>query len=327
MEEIILYRYLSGEASEDDVQQLFTWMEESESNRKEMIQLKQSWALSNAADENEEKAWEEVMLQIQGLEQKKILWLSYLKYAAIVIFLLGIGAVSQVFLSEKAPEAIYNASTSFEVPIGQISRVTLPDGTLVHLNSESKLSYVNDFSTGERMVELSGEGYFDVRSDQEHPFIVKTPGRVHVKVHGTSFNIRAYRNENNISTTLEEGSVSIIDDKGKELTMLVPGDMASYSTDANRLRVKKVRTELYSSWKDGMIVFRNESLGSIARMMQRWYNVEIIIENPKLENELYNGTIMKDKPIDQILEVFRETSSIEYKIVPRIDQPTLIYWK
>lgn len=327
MEKVILHRYLSGEASEKDVQEVFAWLEESENNRKELIHLKQMYALTAVADENEDKAWEEVRIQVKEAEQKKTPWLLYLKYAAVAILLLGIGAIAQMLLTEKAPETIYAANTSFEVPVGQISKVTLPDGTLVHLNSESTISYINDFSAGNRTVELTGEGFFNVQSDKEHPFIVKTPGKVHVKVHGTSFNVRAYSDENKISAMLEEGSVSIIDDTYKELTTLEPGDMASYSITENRLRVEKVKTELYSSWKEGMITFRNESLGNIARMMQRWYNVEIIIENQKLEKELYNGTIMKNKPVDQILEVFRETSSIEYEIVPRADQPTLIYWK
>uniref|UniRef100_UPI003217528C FecR domain-containing protein n=1 Tax=uncultured Draconibacterium sp. TaxID=1573823 RepID=UPI003217528C len=327
MEEIILYRYLSDEASEEEVQQVFEWVEESDENRKELIRLKQTWALAASADEDEVTAWNEVRSQINTDSKNITLWVSYLKYAVIAILLVGIGAISQKFLSEKEPKNIYAAKTSFEVPVGQMSCVVLPDGSLVHLNSESKLSYANDFSAGKRVVELSGEGYFNVQSDKEHPFIVRTPGKIHVKVHGTAFNLRAYNDESKIYAVLEEGSISIIDDTGNELTKLEPGDKASYSVDANKLSVSKVRTELFSSWKDGMITFRNERLGDIAQMMQRWYNVEIVFDTPQLAEELYNGTIMKNKPLDQILEVFRITSSIEYSITPRTDKPTLIYWK
>ena len=76
-----------------------------------------------------------------------------------------------------------------------------------------------------------------------------------------------------------------------------------------------------------MVTFRNEKLKDIARKIERWYNVQIVISNPKLGDELYMGTIMKNKPIDQLLEVFKLTSSLNYRIVPRADKSTLIYWE
>lgn len=88
-----------------------------------------------------------------------------------------------------------------------------------------------------------------------------------------------------------------------------------------------MKVELYSSWKEGVITFRNESLDEIAAMMERWYNVEIVIENPELAKEKYNGALMKNKPVDQILEVLKVTSSLDYKIEPRTDKRTLIYWR
>lgn len=328
MEEIILHRYLTGDASEEEVQSVFNWMKESGENRNQIIQLKQTWALTASADEDKEKAWDKVRVHLKRETQKKTLWNSYYRYVAIAIILVSIGAISQrLMLNERVPQSIYTHSTSFEVPQGQISSVILPDSTYVYLNSESKLSFSDNFINGNRVVNLTGEGYFKVKSDKDHPFVVKTPGRVHVKVFGTSFNLRAYADENKIFTTLEEGRVSIIDNNGNELAKLKPGEKASYSNDDNMFKVDKVRTELFSSWKDGMITFRNESLGNISRMMQRWYHVEIIIEDPNLAKELYNGTIMKNKPVDQILEVLKETSSIKYEIIPRTDKPTLIYWR
>jgi len=325
MEELI-YRYLSGEASENEVKKVFTWLEESESNRKEMVHYKKIWALSTMSNEDEQKAWKEVEPQIYGSRQKKTILMTLLKYAAIATLLLGVGAASQYFLNKREQEDIYADNTSFKVPTGQISSVVLPDGTLVYLNSESKLLYGNDFAKGYRTVELDGEAYFDVKTDSDHPFVVKTPGKVHVKVHGTEFNLRAYKNGKSIQTTLEEGRVSIIDSKGKELAQLVPGELATYTKLENKIKINKVRTELYSSWKDGMITFGNESLREIARMMERWYNVKIEFENPEIADELYNGTIMKNKPIDQILEVFRITSSLKYEIIPQLNKPTLIRW-
>lgn len=327
MQDTLLHKYLIGEASEAEVQKVFEWMEASPENRQELVRLKQIWAITSAAEVDENIAWSEISKQVNEPKEKKSVWLAFVKYAAVAILLMGVGAITQrLFLKNRTSE-IYAANTSFEVPVGQMSCVILPDGTMVHLNSQSKLSYPNSFSSGNRVVELSGEGYFNVQTDKEHPFIVKTPGNVHVKVYGTAFNLRAYKDERKIQTVLEEGKVSIIDNNGTELTQLVPGERASYSFKTNKIRVNKVRTELFSSWKDGLITFRNERLEDIARMMQRWYNVKIVIEDKKLADELYNGTIMKNKPLDQILEVFRITSEIEYEVVPQSDKPTIIYWR
>lgn len=327
MQDTLLHKYLIGEASETEVQTVFEWMEASPENRQELVRLKQIWAITASAEVDDESGWNKVISRTKMKKEHKKGWRSFLKYAAIAFVLISFGALLQFLLPSKQTPEIFAANTTFKVPVGQVSSLMLPDGTEVYLNSQSELSYSNNFSMGKRVVALSGEAYFNVRSDEEHPFIVKTPGEVSVKVYGTAFNLRAYSDEGKIHTVLEEGSVSIIDNNGNELTQLVPGEKASCSFSSKHLRINKVRTELFSSWKDGLITFRNERLEDIARMMQRWYNVKIVIEDKKLADELYNGTIMKNKPLDQILEVFRITSEIEYEVVPQSDKPTIIYWR
>jgi ferric-dicitrate binding protein FerR (iron transport regulator) len=87
-----------------------------------------------------------------------------------------------------------------------------------------------------------------------------------------------------------------------------------------------VNLDLYTSWKVGLVTFRNEKLKDIARKIERWYNVEIVIKNAQLGEEYYMGTIMKNKPVDQILEALALTSTLKYRIVHRVDERTLIYW-
>jgi ferric-dicitrate binding protein FerR (iron transport regulator) len=111
-----------------------------------------------------------------------------------------------------------------------------------------------------------------------------------------------------------------------ELYRLKPNENAKFDILTSKISVSKVETAMYTSWKEGLITFRNEKLKDIARMIERWYNVEIVIKNPKVGEEAYFGTIMKNKPIDQILEVLSLTSSLRYKIITRSEKPTLIYW-
>jgi len=107
----------------------------------------------------------------------------------------------------------------------------------------------------------------------------------------------------------------------------MPGENASFDIKTSKLTIFKVNTALYTTWKEGLITFRNEKLKDIAKKIERWYNVKVVIKNPKLGEEAYFGTIMKNKPIDQILEVLKLTSSLKYKIVIRPTEPTIVYWE
>jgi len=148
-----------------------------------------------------------------------------------------------------------------------------------------------------------------------------------VKVYGTSFNICSYPEDKDFTATLVKGSISILDKEGNEISKLKPGYKAAYTEGELNITVSQINTSLYTSWKEGLVTYRNAKLKDIARQIERWYNVEIVIQKEGLGEERYFGTILKNKPIDQILEVFKLTTSLEYEIIPRADKPTLIYWK
>ncbi len=327
MDYTIVNKYLAGEASEPEIRELFRWIEANPENQKELVQYKKIWALTSHANENQDKAWIDIAKERNNRKSGLFIDPKWIKYAAAILLIFAMGAVFQYLVFDKPfGNPAYLADTRISVPSGQMSNVVLPDGTSVQLNSGSTLVYSSNFNSGKRIVSLEGEAFFDVAKDRSHPFFVKTKS-LDFKVYGTSFNVQAYSEDQEINTTLVEGSLGVIDKSGKEFTRLVPGENAKFIDSTNELQVSKVKIDLYTSWKDGLITFRNESLKEIARRIERWYNVEIIIQNEKLADELYMGTIMKNKPVDQILEVFRLTSSLEYKIVQRPDKPTLIYWK
>jgi ferric-dicitrate binding protein FerR (iron transport regulator) len=147
------------------------------------------------------------------------------------------------------------------------------------------------------------------------------------KVYGTKFNVQAYPGDKEVNSTLVEGSLGVIRKTGNEVTRLVPGENVNFKEESQKIIVENVDVQLYTSWKDGLVTFKNEKLKDIAKKIERWYNVQIVITNPRLAEEFYMGTIMKNKPIDQLLEVFKLTSSLNYRIVPRPDKSTLIYWE
>jgi ferric-dicitrate binding protein FerR (iron transport regulator) len=320
-------KYLAGQASEAEVKEIFRWIDSSPENRNEFIQYKKIWSLTSDAKENTHRAWVNLSAKLVKPRAKQYQVFSIAKVAASMILAFGIGILAQYLLSvSQKTEKVYLAETQIEVPLGQMSNITLPDGTTVRLNSGTKLFYSGNFHSGDRIVSLSGEAFFDVAKDNSHPFIVKT-NSLDFKVYGTSFNIQAYPDDQKTNTTLVEGSLGLVDKAGRELYRLEPGENATFTGATKRIEVSKVNLDLYTSWKDGLVTFRNEKLKDVAKKIERWYNVEIVINNKRIGEEVYLGTIMKNKPIDQILEVFALTSSLKYRIVPRANQPTLIYWE
>jgi len=322
----IVNKYLRGETSETEVAEIFKWIEAAPENRKEFIDYKKVWALTAKGNENESHAWR--LLFVPRFRKQKLFktYLQIAKYAAIFLIVFGTGITLQyIGLGIDKEKLVYQKCTSIVAPLGQMTNVELPDGTKVMLNSGSSLTYNGNFSRGERFVSLNGEAYFDVAKDQAHPFVVQT-SLLNFKVHGTSFNIEAYTDENLVNTTLIEGSLGVMDKSDQELLLLKHGQNAHFDALDPNVIVSDVNTEIYTSWKEGLITFRNEKLKDIARKIERWYNVKIVIKNPVLGEEAYFGTIMKNKPIDQILVVLQLTSSLKYKIITANDKPTLIYW-
>ena len=322
----LLNKYLRGETSESEVAELFQWIDAAPENRKEFIGYKKVWALTAQGDQDETQTWNH-LFKPRFKHQK--LFRSYLqiaKYAAVLFLMIGSGISLQYFGWGIGKEKlVYQKSTSITAPLGQTTNVELPDGTNVMLNSGSSITYNGNFSLGERIVSLSGEAYFFVTKDSKHPFIVQT-SLLNFKVYGTSFNVEAYATDNIVNTTLVEGSLGVLNKENRELVLLEPGQNVYFDATTQKVSVTKVNTEVYTSWKDGLITFRNEKLKDIARKIERWYNVTIEIKNPELGEQAYFGTIMKNKPIDQILEVLRLTSSLQYKIITNPDKRTLIYW-
>lgn len=321
-----ILKYLKGEASLEERKEVLSWINESSENKEEFAKLKKIWVLTEKASENEDVAYKDFR-RLAEKEKLKSRYIRIIARAAVFILLIGIGGVLSYlfFTNPNSEQEIYQASYSVKSPLGQMTELELPDGTLVLLNSGSKIMYNADFSQGRREIFLEGEAFFDVKEDTEHPFFVKSLV-LDIRVYGTSFNVEAYPDDETFSTTLVEGSVSVLDKTGKEIALLKPGENASLAKNENKLVVQRVNTEIYTSWREGFVTFRNEKLKDIAKLIERWYNVKIIIRNEELGNDKYFGTILKNKPIDQILEVLKLTTTLEYEIVPRANEPTLIYW-
>ncbi len=232
--------------------------------------------------------------------QKKIrLFINISKYAAIILLAFIFGTLININWKGKVDVPLFS---EINVPLGQMSNITLYDGTQVWLNSGTSLKYANDFGDKSRNVILDGEAFFKVKHD-EIPFKVQLKN-CEIEVLGTSFNAKSFSDENFSEVTLVEGSVKMHTLSGKEIVRLNPSQQITMSDDLKNNSLKTVETGFYNSWIEGKIVFHEERLADIVVRLERWYNVDIRLANPKIGDLSFSGTILKNKPFDQIAKAF-----------------------
>lgn len=201
------------------------------------------------------------------------------------------------------------AFNTVSTPRGGQYRVILADGTQVWLNSLSSILFPTAFTGAERKVEITGEAYFEVAKDKNRPFKVLVNG-MEVEALGTQFNINAYTDERNITTTLVEGSVRV--KKGNANVLLFPDNQAILNGNNELDLLPKVNTEEIIAWKNGWFQFEGTSIESIMRQVSRWYDVEVIFE--KKVDKYFVATIPRNVPVSRLLRIFELTESVHFKI-------------
>ena len=195
-----------------------------------------------------------------------------------------------------------------EVPRGGEYKVRLADGTLVYLNSATRMKYPVKFDEKERKVYLSGEAYFEVSKNKEKPFLVQVDD-MSVKVYGTEFNVNTY---NNIETVLVTGSVSM-NQGGKEV-LLKPNQKGVFDQVSGKITVADVDVLAYVSWKNGDFIFRNESLNSIMDKLSRWYGLEVLYQDARLQNVRLSGNLKRYKDVRELFVSFEKISDARFKV-------------
>ena len=234
------------------------------------------------------------------------------RYAAILI--LGLIIATSIVFYGVYHFSSRNLIVEFQNTKNEKIELTLPDGSKVILNTKSAIKYPKRFAQKERLIELSGEAYLEVVRDTATPFVVKTKD-VDIEVLGTSFDVMAYPDEAIIETTLVTGKVKL--SRLNPLTgkvqsvILSPGHKATFYIQEERFIMDKVDVKLYTGWKDGLMVIDNESLETIAKKLERRYNVQIKLSDDIISKPRYTFTV-EDESIDSILEIIKKTSSVSY---------------
>ena len=200
---------------------------------------------------------------------------------------------------------------TLEIPRGGEYLLTLSDGTMIYLNSESTLSFPVKFQGKERKVYLTGEAYFKVAKNTEHPFVV-TAGELEVLVTGTTFGVRAYKDEKDIQTTLESGQVTVRVE-GKSVK-LVPNKQVLFNKSTMGLEVRDVDVDLYLAWVDGRLVYDNCPLEKILTDLGRWYNIDVFYSRDELRSYQFSLNMKKHEEFIQVLELIGKTGEVQFEV-------------
>ncbi|GEL09662.1 FecR family protein [Flavobacterium glycines] len=211
--------------------------------------------------------------------------------------------------NSSSNKVVYNYLT---IPRGGQFAITLSDGTKVWLNSETKLKFPVNFEEGKaRGVELVyGEAYFDVSPSTAHKGAGFTVYQKKQQIHviGTEFNIKAYKDDSNIATTLVEGKVEMQFANVKQ--KLIPNQRANFDLKTNKVKIAKVDVYSEICWKDGVFSFEDKPLDEIMKVLSRWYDIEVVFENESIKKEQFNGVLIKDRKIDEILRSIKNSGII-----------------
>ncbi|HEY0669659.1 MAG TPA: FecR domain-containing protein [Sphingobacteriaceae bacterium] len=201
------------------------------------------------------------------------------------------------------------AFNTIETPNGGQYQVILPDGTRVWLNAASSLKYPTSFTGNERKVELNGEGYFEVAKNIDKPFRVSTLSQ-DVEVLGTHFNVNSYADEDDVKTTLLEGSIKVSSRSTGKSRILLPGQQSVFSGD--ELIIKDVFADDAIAWKDGYFQFNQADLKTVMKELARWYNVTIRYEG-NIRSQRFGGAIQRNLHLSQALKIL-EKSQVHFRI-------------
>lgn len=268
---------------------------------------------------------------VKPISRVKWMWWSGVAAASVIALFLILPATS-ILTPVKRAEAKNTVSTN----LGSKSKIQLPDGTQVWLNSDSKLTYSENFQGPFREVSLTGEAYFDVVKDKEHPFLIHTQS-IDLKVLGTAFNVRSYANEKKTETSLIHGSVEVTlhNNPDKKIILkpneklviqnnqftMIPGKTITEAFDEDEpiMVLSKVHFQKEDSsatetlWVKNKLGFDGETLENIASKIERWYDVKIIIREERLKSYEYSG-VFEDESLQQVMDALKLTGNFNYTI-------------
>ena len=318
--EILIGKSISGNITLLEKKELKSWLATSDNNQILYNQTLKAWEKSknllsdSEIKEDKFKVQVEInkalRIRIQKSSKRNILY----KLAAILAIPITF-AISWYFIQNPNYNLEENQFCEITSPKGNVSKCVLPDGTEVWVNTGSTITYnTNNFNKDTREVKLDGEAYFKVSKNIEKPFKVITL-LGNVKVTGTAFNLKSYSESNKFETVLDEGSVELCFlSNSRQYVDLLPGERAVYNSKKNKIIITQVDPEIYSSWRNGEILFKDATLNDLIIELERIYDIKFYLNDNSIGEFRFRGMFCYKNNLIDALEKIKKTAELEYYI-------------
>lgn len=327
MDRLTLLDYINGRTNPEDTAAVRKWAEQSRENRAYLESLMGVMAIggSKKATEEEYKSFMKLVRR-----KKTAVWRTVASIAAAIVFVVSLAWNVISFIPKEDQQQPYAAYLDNQLPLdsltqeiyvsrGARSKVTLPDGSTVWLNSDSRLRFPVAFASDKRSVELSGEAYFDVVKNEQCPMLISLKNNYMIEVLGTQFNVRAYEDEEDVQTALYSGVINLLkDDTAKQsvdkVLNMQPNDVCIVKEQTIRVQKStEERMARIAAWKDGSVYFDNTPLGEVLKSIERHHGVNIHVSDQSILN--YSITArFDDESAVQIMNMLRYIAPIDYRM-------------
>ena len=319
LEDTIIKKYIAGECSEVELKQIIEWLNQSESNRKEWLKLRmvsgKSVFMHFSDAEHVSRSYKELQRKCnfqkrieQDITQKNTLRL--IRYAASILVLVGLSAIFYKYVTDWQYPKMVVVATGENEPVRLLM---LEDSSQVWMSAGSRIEYPERFWKNERRVSVEGKVYFEVAKDANRPFYVNTETYT-VKVLGTSFEVNAFKYSQISDVTLVEGNVEIFDHNKNSLCAILPGQQFEIDKLSNRFTLHQVNAEIYASWHGGNFEFDGLTFAEIAKALERYYNVRIILNEDIARDIKLVGSLSFGKDIHQMMRAIELVVPIKYHV-------------
>lgn len=293
----ILYRFFNGTIDEEEGKEVRKYLEDSKDNWEEFLHERKLFdaLIVNGGIEVQKK-----------LQKRRAIFHRYIKEAIKIaaVFIVAIG-LSFLWLRDSETK---DTKTIINTLSGQMANVTLPDGTQVWLNSNTRLEFPTVFAKNEREIKIDGEAYFEVAHNVRKPFLVHTPRKETVEVLGTKFYVNAYSNTGNFETALMEGSVKVNTDNN---SFIISPLQRAVLRDGNMVIERITSLDVYR-WREGLICFKNEHFMDIIKGLEKYYGVKISISDTNIKNPQLTVKFRLSDGIEYALRILQKEINFSY---------------
>ena len=318
-----LAKYLSNEADKKEKAKVSRWINKDKDNLKAFEDIKMYWNQiehSEKSEINTEKAWNNLKNRIANVEQgqpakeKPVISFnnSWLRYAAIILLIIGIGT-GAFFTYQQLNQSAQTVTVDTPSDTRN-KKVVLPDGSLAYLNYNSKLHYPKQFKSSMRQVTVNGEVFFNVENNTTRPFVINAYN-AQIEVLGTSFNVNTNLPDNKVEVVVQSGRVKVARKNNQDEHLIIEAGFKGVVSE-NTLKKEKHDDLNYLAWTTGRLVFKGQELENVSKTLMRTYNVRINIKDPKIKNYKIT-TNFTNESIDTVLDVIATTFNLE---INKIDE-------